>query len=420
MYSVKKLSNGITVVGQKLDAFSSLSVGIWVKTGSANEASKEFGMAHFIEHMLFKGTHKRSAWEIASEMDNIGGILNAFTSKECTCYHARVASDQLATALDLLCDIVFFSKFDEAELEKEKGVVLEEIHMVEDSPDDLVHEILCEAYYQDYPLSHPILGSSQSVSSFKREDLLRFHKKHYSKNNIVIAVAGGFDFDEFFNLCEEYTSKYDSDTGETYSLEKYIPKAQCTAYKKKPIEQAHLALVFPGFDMDHPLLYAVSLFNNIFGGGMSSRLFQRIREDMGLAYDVYSHPSSYTATGTFTIYAAVNPDRAESALEAILHEVQQARNKGITDEEFERGKNQLRGNYVLGLESTTARMNAIGRSMTLLGKLRKSEDTLKSIEAITIDDVAQAIETVTDFQYCGISAVGNVNEKLLDTILQYK
>lgn len=418
MYYDRKLDNGIRVVGQYIPAFPSVSVGIWVRTGSVNEGRGENGITHFIEHMLFKGTQKRSAQQIAAEMDDVGGILNAFTSKECTCYHAKVVGDDLEQAVELLSDLVFHSTLDPVELDKEKGVVLEEINMVEDSPEDLVHELLSAAYFQGHTLAQPILGTAQTVSSFAREDLLRYMDRRYDSDRIFIAAAGGFDFERLCDLCAKYTVDCRPGTGAGDDLSPFDFGTPGFVYKEKPIEQAHIAIAMPGYSMERDEIYAVSVFNNVFGGSMSSRLFQVIREELGLAYDVYAHPSSYYLCGAYNIYTGVNPKRAKDALAAILEQIDLARKKGIAREEFSRGKNQLRGNYILGLESTTSRMNAIGKSITLQGRVKTSEESLRGIEAVTYDDVHRVLDRILDRRAMAISAVGNINPQELESVIK--
>ena len=408
MYSEKTLDNGIRVVYQKLDGFHSVCTSIWIGTGSIDEKPEEEGISHFIEHMLFKGTQRRNAQQIAQEMDSIGGILNAFTSKECTCYHARVIDEHIDTAMDVLCDFTFHSLLDETELEKEKGVVLEEIKMVEDTPEDLVHELLGLAYYGDHPLAKPILGTAQSVSGFSPDDLRNYMNRRYAPKNIVIAAAGGIEFEKLCDLAEKGTADIQNIFADVTDKQ-FAPAGRHFAAKEKPIEQAHFCLSMPGYDMQDDNLYALSVLNNAFGGSMSSRLFQNIREQRGLAYDVYSHPTAYSFTGSVTIYAGVNPERSVEALQVVLEEIDKIAKDGISDDEFTRAKEQLKGNYVLGLESTGARMNAIGKSKVLTGRMKTAEETLDGIESVTRDSVQQILEHVFDTQNTSLSACGNID-----------
>lgn len=418
MYFQRTLENGIRVVGQKIEGFRSVSVGIWIGTGSANEvAVEERGVSHFIEHMLFKGTARRTAKQIAAEMDGMGGILNAFTSKECTCYHARVTDEKLAQTLDLLCDIVFHATLDETEMQKEKGVVLEEINMVEDTPEDLVHELLSQAYFGDHPLARPILGTSESIAQMTKGILQRYLDQQYGPENIVFAAAGGIDFEAFCDLVAEQTAHLKPTGQKPYQYEAFSAPEPRFLARVKPIEQAHLCMCMPGFSVDDDRMYALNVFNNAFGGSMSSRLFQQIREERGLAYDVYSHPSTYARNGVFSIYAGVTAAKAGEVYQLLMEEMQALLKNGLTEEEFIRAKEQLKGNYILGLESTSSRMNAIGRSMVMTGKVRTAEQTLESIEKVTMDDIAAILPLVFDRDKLAGSVVGKIDEQELARML---
>ncbi len=409
MYYQRTLPNGIRVVGQQIEGFHSVSVGIWTRTGSANElGEKERGITHFIEHMLFKGTQRRTAQQIAAEMDGMGGILNAFTSKECTCYHARVSGEKLAEAYDILSDIVLHATLNEQEMEREKGVVLEEINMSEDMPEDLVHELLAQAYFGDHALALPILGNKQSVSSFTREDLLDYMHRRYVPQTMVVAAAGGFDFEMLCDMVERTLGQMPRSDHDLPDYPAFTPHSGRVVLREKPIEQAHLCMATPAFALGDDRIFALSVLNNAFGGGMSSRLFQKIREERGLAYDVYSHPSSYLQCGAFTIYTGINAAHTESVIELVLQEMEEVKRNGLSKEEFTRAKDQLKGNYVLGLESTSSRMNALGKAMTMQGELRTAEQMLEGIEKVDMDAVAAILPTVFDLDRLSISAVGNI------------
>ncbi len=418
MYFERTLENGVRVVGQKIDGFRSVSVGIWIGTGSANEVTlEEHGVSHFIEHMLFKGTQKRSAKQIAAEMDGMGGILNAFTSKECSCYHARVIDEKLPQTLDLLCDIVFHATLDETEMQKEKGVVLEEINMVEDTPEDLVHDLLAQAYFGDHPLARPILGTSESIANMTKEVMVQYLDRQYVPENIVFAAAGGIDFEAFCDLVAQQTQHLKPTGKKPSGYQAFTQTKPQFLSRVKPIEQAHLCLIMPGFSLEDERMYALNVFNNAFGGSMSSRLFQQIREERGLAYDVYSHPSTYVQNGVYSIYAGVTASKAVEVYQLLLDEMQELLKNGLSKEEFTRAKEQLKGNYILGLESTNSRMNAIGRSMVMTGKVRTAEQTLEGIEKVTMDDVQQILPILFDREkLCG-SAVGKIDENALRNVL---
>ena len=409
-----KLENGIRVIGEPMPHYRSVSMGVWVDAGSVCENEAEAGASHFIEHMLFKGTERRTAAEIAAEMDAIGGNLNAFTAKECTCFYAKVLDEHLPRAADMLADLLRNSKFDEADIEREKGVVCEEILMTEDSPEDMAHETLCALLYENTPLAKPILGTQESVRSFTRETLMDYMGRHYMPNNIVISCAGHFEREALMDALNRYFAG--GGRGER-SPRKVSTLSGGHRFRavEKDIEQVHLCLGFPGFALDEDGQYALFVLNNALGGSMSSRLFQSIREARGLAYSVYSYPSSYTETGYFALYAGTGEGTAEQVTALILEELEKLQKNGLTKEEFIRSKEQLKGSYMLGQESTSARSNAIGKMELLRGRVYSEEEIMQRIERITMDDVQAILPKVLDANAMCASAVGrveNIAEKL--------
>ena len=409
-----KLENGIRVIGEPMPHYRSVSMGVWVDAGSVCENEAEAGASHFIEHMLFKGTERRTAAEIAAEMDAIGGNLNAFTAKECTCFYAKVLDEHLPRAADMLADLLRNSKFDEADIEREKGVVCEEILMTEDSPEDMAHETLCALLYEDTPLAKPILGTQESVRSFTRETLMDYMGRHYMPNNIVISCAGHFEREALMDALNRYFAG--GGMGER-SPRKVSTLSGGHRFRavEKDIEQVHLCLGFPGFALDEDGQYALFVLNNALGGSMSSRLFQSIREARGLAYSVYSYPSSYTETGYFALYAGTGEGTAEQVTALILEDLEKLRKNGLTKEEFIRSKEQLKGSYMLGQESTSARSNAIGKMELLRSRVYSEEEIMQRIERITMDDVQAILPKVLDANAMCASAVGrveNIAEKL--------
>ena len=409
-----KLENGIRVIGEPMPHYRSVSMGVWVDAGSVCENEAEAGASHFIEHMLFKGTERRTAAEIAAEMDAIGGNLNAFTAKECTCFYAKVLDEHLPRAADMLADLLRNSKFDEADIEREKGVVCEEILMTEDSPEDMAHETLCALLYEDTPLAKPILGTQESVRSFTRETLMDYMGRYYMPNNIVISCAGHFEREALMDALNRYFAG--GGMGER-SPRKVSTLSGGHRFRavEKDIEQVHLCLGFPGFALDEDGQYALFVLNNALGGSMSSRLFQSIREARGLAYSVYSYPSSYTETGYFALYAGTGEGTAEQVTALILEELEKLRKNGLTKEEFIRSKEQLKGSYMLGQESTSARSNAIGKMELLRSRVYSEEEIMQRIERITMDDVQAILPKVLDANAMCASAVGrveNIAEKL--------
>lgn len=395
MVKLVTLKNGVRVVMERMDAVRSVSIGVWINTGSIRERGMELGASHFIEHMIFKGTERRTAAEIAAETDSIGGTLNAFTSKECTCVYARVLDEHLPIAADILSDLVLHSKFAPEELEKEKSVIIEEILMNEDSPEDVTAETANELFFGDDPLSQPILGTKKTVSAFTRESLLTYMAKHYVPKNIVVACAGHFDEDELLSLVEK---EFDMPESPSHNdpLEQSFPGGSRLKCVKKDIEQVHITLMAPGCARDTKLQYPLAVLSNVIGGSMSSRLFQSIRERRGLAYSVYSYPIYYSGTGSFALYAGTGEKQSEEVFELMLKELADIRAKGVTEEEFTRCKEQLKGSYLLGMESSGAVMNAIGKVALLQNREYDEARTLESIACVTMEDIASAIDFALD------------------------
>ena len=407
------LSNGLRVVTEYIPHFPSVSVGLWIGAGSMYESPAESGLSHFVEHMLFKSTENRTTREIAVEMDALGGQVNAFTSKECTCYYAKVIAEHLPRALGLLSDLLLSKKMDEAEFEKERGVILEEIAMGEDTPEDLVYDLLAEAYYGDYPLAQPILGPAEQIATVTREKLVEYRSKHYRPDNTVLAVAGQFDRAELEKIAEECLGHWHAE-GETHKPAPFTKPLSRVLKRTKDIEQVHMCLVYPGVSQTDDDLFPMSVMNNLFGGGMSSRLFQRIREEMGAVYSVYSFPTTYTDCGTLAVYAGTSPETAQAVADEIHVEIDKLVKDGVTDVEFDMAKEQLKVSYLLGLESTSGRMSSIGHSKLLRGNPVDPEEIVRRIEGVTKADVERIIrETFT--KPCAGAAVGrNVDDlKLL-------
>lgn len=394
MYDKISLKNGLTLIAERMPSFRSAAIGVWVKAGSIDENAADNGYSHFIEHMLFKGTETRSAQDIAQEMDAIGGQVNAFTSKECTCFHAKVIDEHLERAIALLSDLVLHSKFAPEDIEREKGVILEEISMVEDSPEDVAHDLLAQANFMDNPLSQTILGPAENIKNATRESLLAYKNALYTPQNAVISIAGSFDLDKVCSLIERYFGFWKGT--QPPARKDGEPCEKLHLFKKKSIEQAHLCLGFDCAPQGTDEVYACTIFNTILGGGMSSRLFQSIREERGLAYSVYSFPSAYKGIGMMTLYAGTSPKNVQEVANSVAQELLKIKEQGFTQEEFEKARDQLICGYVLGQESTNARMNALGRSALLTEKILMPDDVIAKIKRTTLDDVnAQARYCIT-------------------------
>jgi len=410
MTIIQQLPNGIRVAMEKMEHVRSVSIGIWVNTGSVREGDDEGGASHFIEHMAFKGTKKRTAEQIAAEMDAIGGSLNAFTSKECTCFYAKVLDEHLPVAVDVLSDLTFRSDFPEEELEREKHVILEEILMTEDSPEDLTAERASALFFENEPLAKPILGTKESVEAFDRSRLLAYRDKHYVPKNVVVACAGNFDEAELMALLERELTLPASAFCAPPLVQSYPGGARSECIEKD-IEQAHITLALPGFARDCTEQYPLAILSNVIGGSMSSRLFQSIRERRGLAYSIYSYPLFYADTGMFAIYAGTGEKQAAEVVKLMRRELRSIREKGITKEEFTRCKAQLKGSYLLGLEGSGARMNAIGKVALLQNREYRQEDTIRNIECVTMEDIERIIPKVLNESNLCASFVGRVEHQ---------
>lgn len=388
------LPNGMRVLCEQLPHLRSVSMGVWVKAGSILEREHENGLSHLIEHMAFKGTGRRSAKQIAQEMDAVGGYLNAATSKLCTCYYAKVIDENLPLAADILSDIVRFPAIDPKELDKERNVVLEEISMTDDSPEDVAYDLIASAMFGKQPLGQTILGPRELIASYTREDILAFRARHYSPMNTCVAIAGNFDLNQVKDLMAQRFGDWTGGAGEIFPVNAVNQRPQ-TLTADKDTEQAHICLGYRGKPLGDADAYPMAVFNSILGGGMSSRLFQRIREESAMAYSVYSAPSAYPHCGDFTIYAAVSPRNVKAVLAQIDEETSRLVCDGATQEEFNMAKAQLKGGFILGQESAYNRMNSMGSNMALMNRVITTDETIRRIEAVTPEDVRRvAAETL--------------------------
>ncbi len=413
-YKKTRLENGVRIITEEVPYFQSVSLGIWVRTGSRFELPEVNGICHFIEHMLFKGTQKRDALTIAKEIDSVGGVLNAFTSKEMTSFYCRVLSENLNVATELLGDIFLNPSFPEDEIEREKLVICSEIHQLEDSPEDLVHEILGIRFWHNDPLGQPILGTIPNVSGLSRETISKFKSDHYTPEDTIICAAGKLNHDEFVDLFRDGMN----------SLLPHDPITKCNGVRTNPcaevisrdLEQVHFCVGMPSPGAVDASRHAAYILNTILGGGMSSRLFQEVREKRGLAYSVYSYSSSFSDTGIFGLYAGCEPDRFEELLEVMGNETLGIVHT-ITEEELLTAKNQIRGNVILAMESTDSRMNRLAKSEFYFGRYVGMNEILDAVDAVTLDELTGVAETILDPAKFTMIALGPVDS---DTnILQY-
>lgn len=385
------LKNGLRVVIEHIPTVRSVAMGIWVGTGSRYEKISNNGISHFIEHMLFKGTNDRSAMEIAEAFDSIGGNVNAFTSKEYTCYYAKVIDEHLETGLSVLSDMFFNSVFDDEELNRERNVVIEEIRMYEDTPDDQIHDLVARASFEQNPLGYSILGTENDLQSFNKDTIKDYMRLNYTNENTVITIAGNIP-ENIIDIIEKYFSLFDVH-GDINNVDKanFEPKE---IFKSKQTEQAHVAFALPGLSISDQNIYSLILLNNAVGGSMSSRLFQEVREKRGLAYSVFSYHSAFQDTGLFSIYAGTAPNQVDEVVDIIQNLMQEIKVNGIEEKEILKGKEQLKGSLMLSLESTNSRMNRLGRNELMLGKHLTLDEVVNRINQINITSIGNVINQV--------------------------
>ncbi|MDP2689471.1 MAG: pitrilysin family protein [Deltaproteobacteria bacterium] len=375
------LKSGINVITEEMPDVESASIGVWVNTGSRNEVPEVSGISHFIEHLLFKGTEKRTALDIAREIESVGGALNAFTSREYTCFYAKVLNKDLPLAIDLLSDIFMKSKFDKTEMDRERLVVFQEIKMVEDTPDDLVHDLFAERFWDKHPLGRSILGTRKSVGGLTRADIKNYFSEHYASNRVLITAAGGLKHRTVVRALNK-TFGHVKGRPPREDFEKPVPTPGVKLYKKD-LEQVHLCLGVPVPEQPHPDRYKVYLLNTVLGGGMSSRLFQEIREKRGLAYSVYSYLNLCRDAGSFITYAGTSKESFGEVVALMLREFDKMRKKGVTREELKNAKEQLKGGMLLGLETSDNRMSKLARDEIYFGKSVPVREIVKGIDRVT-------------------------------------
>ena len=388
------LSSGVRIVTEAIPTTRSASIGVWVDVGSRDETPVMSGASHFLEHLLFKGTHKRTALDISAEIEAVGGETNAFTTKEYTCYYARVLDADLSLAVDVLCDAVADSILDPADVETERGVILEEIAMHEDEPGDEVHDIFTEAIFgADTPLGRLISGTEESISPMTRNQIQGFYRRRYTAPRIVIAAAGNLDHGVVVRLVRKALAGTPLDSAPALPAGRRDPEQRVrtqqahTVVRHRDTEQAHVVLGGPGIGRQDERRFALGVLNNVLGGGMSSRLFQEIREKRGLAYSVYSYTTQYADTGMFGVYAGCAPGKVDEVLDLARTELALVAASGVTDDEVARGKGMLKGSVVLGLEDTGSRMSRLGKGELLHDELLSVDDLLAKVDAVTPDEV---------------------------------
>ncbi|MDR0839434.1 MAG: insulinase family protein [Oscillospiraceae bacterium] len=402
MYEKITLSNGVRVVFERIDHVRSASLGVWVGAGSRHETAALSGASHFIEHMVFKGTATRTAAQLAQFMDSAGGQINAFTTKECTCFHGRVVDTRLGELTDVLGDMLLRSNFAESDIESERGVIFEEIDMCYDTPEELVSERLFEAVYRGGALARPILGRRATLSKMTGESLKAYMGRRYLGGSIVVALSGSFT-DGDLRRVEEVFSAFPAGGGQKPTPASYSP---ARISKRKQLEQNHITLAFPGVSVGEERRYAMQMLSDILGGGMSSRLFQKVREERGLCYSIYSYASSYVDTGLFSVCTALGAEAQGEALGVILGEIRRLRDDGITAEELALAREQVEANVLMSLESTSARMNRLGRNELYFGKVLEPEETIARYEAVTAEDILLLARELLTAEAMSVSVIG--------------
>jgi predicted Zn-dependent peptidase len=409
------LPNGMLVLTEQMPHMRSVSMGAWIASGSRDEPASENGLSHFVEHMVFKGTTSRSAQDIAREVDSIGGNLDAFTGKENVCFNIKVLDDNMAPALDVLSDLVLHPKFSQSDLEREQGVILEEIKMDEDNPDYLVHETFTQNFWKNHALGRPILGTVKTVSSFTQETVFGHHARRFTPESIVFSAAGHLDHDRFVAAVEsKFGSLQPSGQGSRDAGSRPLTHPHITLKKKKSLEQVQMCLGMPAPPVDHPDRFAVYMLNSMLGGGMSSRLFESIRENEGLAYAIYSELNPFRDAGSLSIYAGMSLENTERVLALTLAELRRLKQQAVSDAELKRAKDQMKSNIVLGLESSSSRMSNLARQQMYFGRFFSVDEIVRSIDQVTPDDTKRLANQLFQPELLALTLLGNLGSMKID------
>ncbi|PWB44267.1 MAG: peptidase M16 [Candidatus Methylomirabilota bacterium] len=410
-YNRQVLPNGMVVLSERMPAVKSATIGVWVRVGSRDEAAEAAGISHFIEHMLFKGTGRRSAQEIAAAIDAVGGTLDAFTSRETTCFYAKVLGEHLPLAIDLLSDTFLHSNLDPKDIERERDVVLQEIKMVEDTPDDLVHDLFAEAIWSDHPVARPILGRKETVRAFTRDDVRGHMERFYRPDRTIVVAAGDLEHERLVDLVVGAFNGF-----EGRSVHTDLPPPSCTAavrVEERDTAQLHLCLGVDGLPHAHRDRYALYLLNAMLGGSMSSRLFQEVREKRGLAYSIYSYQASYRDCGLLVVYAGTDPDSSSQVVDLIRAECARLRNEPIDPVDLQRAKDQLKGNLLLGLEGTGSRMTRLAKTEIYFEGTYSLDDIIAGIDAVSMDQFESLTRRILRDEAFAITTIGPVAQAAL-------
>jgi len=404
----QKLPNGLTVITEQMQHIRSASIGIWLQTGSRDEDAEWNGISHFIEHMVFKGTKHRSAEEIARQVDSIGGNMDAFTAKECICFNVKVLDEHVPTALDILSDLVLNPVFDATDIARERGVIMEEIKIDEDNPDYLVHEIFTQNFWKDHPLGKPILGTKETVKRFERDAVLDAYAHRFAPGNIIVSAAGNLDHDQFVELVK---GQFEHMRPMSNGFHSSAPKtfSRIILRNKKALEQVQLCIGVPAHHIAHEKRHAGYILNTLLGGGMSSRLFQNIRERQGLAYSIYSDLNPYRDTGCLAVYAGTSLASAAKVVQSVVEEFRKLKSDSVPEEELRRAKAQLKGSLMLSLESSTSRMSNLARQEMYFDRFYDLDELIERIEAVTVEDLSGLANEFFRPESVAVTALGNLS-----------
>ena len=406
----QKLPNGLTIITEQMQHIRSASIGIWLQTGSRDEEAESNGISHFIEHMVFKGTKHRTAEEIARQVDSIGGNMDAFTAKECICFNVKVLDEHVPTALDILSDLVLNPIFDTADIARERGVIMEEIKMDEDNPDYLVHEIFTQNFWKDHPLGKPILGTKETVKRFERPSVVDAYDHRFSPGNIIVSAAGNLDHDKFVELVTGHFEHMKASKNGKNGFHSSAPKivSRIILRNKKALEQVQLCLGVPAHPIAHEKRHAGYILNTLLGGGMSSRLFQNIRERQGLAYSIYSDLNPYRDTGCLAVYAGTSLASASKVVRSVVSEFRKLKAEPAPEEELKRSKAQLKGSLMLSLESSTARMSNLARQEMYYNRFFGMNEIIERVQAVSVEDVLENANEFFCSDQIAVTILGNL------------
>jgi predicted Zn-dependent peptidase len=402
------LANGLTILTEEMQQIRSTSIGIWIKTGSRHEESERNGISHFVEHMLFKGTTSRSAQDIARQVDSIGGNMDAFTAKECICFNIKILDEHLPIAMDILSDLVLNPVFAAKDILRERGVILEEIKMDEDSPDYLVHEIFTQNFWKDHPLGKPILGTKETVRKFEQTMLFDYYGGFFYPGNMIIAAAGSLNHERFAELVRQ---KFSQLKAKQNGFKQTAPQtfSKIIARNKKSLEQVQICMGVPALQIADDRRYVAYVLNTLLGGGMSSRLFQNIRENQGLCYAIYSDLNSYRDTGCLSVFAGTSQEWAPKVVESVVGEFRNLKTESVSEEELSRAKAQLKGSLMLSLESSTARMSNLARQEMYFDRFFSLDEIIERIESVSADQLQGMAEDLFQQDKIAVTVLGNLD-----------